>query len=186
VTAHQGVRRRGVHGAVPGGVTAGRPAGVCTGRQRALPGGRAAGGGGQAEGCPGGTVSCGGGLCHHPARTDQLGVGTASVAGPGAICVPGGRHRGGMEGVAEDHCSGLSGEPSSPMRYWDPTGRIWRCSRLAASCRRETALVRGGAAQAAWDPWDQQTLPGLQACAGQDRSSLSFTACSSPVVLLDA
>ena len=32
---------------------------------------------------------------------------------------------------------------------------------------------------------DRQTLLGLQACPGQDWSSPSFTACSSPVVLLD-
>ena len=41
------------------------------------------------------------------------------------------------------------------------------------------------AAQVAGGPWDRQTLPGLQVCFGQDRSSPSFTAWSSPVVLLD-
>ena len=33
------------------------------------------------------------------ARTAQLGVGTASAAGPGAVCVPGARLRGGVCGV---------------------------------------------------------------------------------------
>jgi len=85
----------GVRGAVPGGVTASWPARVPQADAGLCPGLSCR------RGWAGGGVS---GRDPEPwswalpsaARTAQLGVGTASATGPGAVCMPGARLRGGL------------------------------------------------------------------------------------------
>ena len=68
------------------------------------------------------------------------------------------------------------------VSHWQELAVLTPCGQLPEG---RVSLGGGEAAQAAGGPWDRQNLPGLQACPGRDRSSPSFTAWSSPVVLLD-
>ena len=115
-----GVRRRGARGCSRRGDS--QPAGRgATGRRGALPGGRAAGGGGQVEGCPGGTPSHGAGLCHlrHAQPSSACGRPARQGQEP-SVCREEGTGNG-WAGVAAGHCSGLSGEHSSLSQgpRWD-------------------------------------------------------------------